>query len=74
MILSRRALVVEGWTDADIRGQVRAGELVRVTAAVHGLPLGGADLSAIHLIRPGKGASGVTVIARDMRASSTRNG
>jgi hypothetical protein len=93
MILSRRALVGEGWTDADIRGQVRAGELVRVAAgvyapkadldgwpevayrvrvvaaaqrfravvshasaaAVHGLPLGGADLSAIHLIRPGKG-------------------
>ena len=93
MILTRRALVSDGWTDAGIRGQVRTGELVRVAAgvyapkadldgwpevayrvrvvaaaqrfqavvshasaaAVHGLPLGGADLSAVHLIRPGKG-------------------
>jgi hypothetical protein len=93
MILSRRALLAQGWTDTDIRSETRAGELVRVAAgvyapkadldgwpevayrvrvmaaaqrfqavvshasaaAVHGLPLGGADLSAVHLIRPGKG-------------------
>lgn len=93
MILSRRALLAQGWTDTDIRRETRANELVRVAAglytpkadlegwpevayrvrvmaaaqrfqavvshasaaAVHGLPLGGADLSAVHLIRPGKG-------------------
>ena len=93
MIVTRRELASGGWTDADIRGQVRRGELVRMAAgvyapkadldgwpevayrvrvvaaaqrfqavvshasaaAVHGLPLGGADLSAVHVIRPGRG-------------------
>jgi len=93
MIVSRRALLAQGWTDTNIRSETRAGELVRVAAGlyapktdldgwpevayrvrvmaaaqrfqavvshasaavVHGLPLGGADLSAVHLIRPGKG-------------------
>lgn len=89
--MSRRTLIAQGVTDADIRRQRRTGDLVRLAAgwyappteldgwpevayrarvlaaarrfdgivshasaaAIHRLPLGGADLSDVHVIRPG---------------------
>lgn len=91
MIMSRRTLIAQGVTDAEIRKQRRTGDLVRLAAgwyaqpteldgwpevayrarvlaaarrfdgivshvsaaAIHRLPMGGADLSDVHVIRPG---------------------